>query len=195
MTGGGGGGGGGGTGNLPPSCAITSPNTGSAAPYDQMITFTATATDPEDGALSGASVVWTSNLATAPLGAGLTLTRALPIPGVHTVTCTATDSQGLSGSSTVTVTAVSPVARINHPGNGETRPAANAIPFIGDGRDFEDGPLPDAGLVWTSSIDGVIGTGRTFNRTLSAGTNVITLTVTDSDGGTGSQSISLTITP
>ena len=55
--------------------------------------------------------------------------------------------------------------------------------------------MPDAGLVWTSSLDGMIGTGRSFNRVLSAGTNVITLRVTDSDGGTGTRSISLTITP
>ena len=192
---GGGAGGGGGSANQAPSCTITAPDAGSVAPYDQMITFSATATDPEEGALSGASVVWSSNLVTPPLGSGLTFTRTLPIPGVHTVTCRATDSQGLSATSSVTVTAFSPVARINHPSNGETRAAASSIPFVGDGRDFEDGALPDAGLVWTSSLDGVIGTGRTFNRSLSAGTNVITLTVTDSDGGTGAQSISLTITP
>ncbi len=181
--------------NQPPSCTIVAPDAGTTVPFDQAVTFTASATDPEDGALSGASVVWTSNLVTPPLGSGLTLTRTLPIPGVHTVTCRATDSQGLTGTSSMIVTAVSPVARINHPSNGETRAAANDIPFIGDGRDFEDGALPDAGLVWTSNLDGVIGTGRTLNRRLSAGTNIVTLTVTDSDGGTGAQSISLTITP
>ncbi|MDP2276574.1 MAG: hypothetical protein Q8K32_37920 [Archangium sp.] len=189
-----GGGGGGGASNLPPTCMISAP-VGSAVPYDQAVTFTASASDPEDGALSGASVVWTTNLATPPLGSGLTLNRTLPVPGVHTVTCRATDAQGLSGSSSVTVTAISPLARINHPSDGETRAAANMVPFAGDGRDFEDGALPDAGLVWTSNLDGVIGTGRTFSRQLSAGTNIITLTVTNSDGGTGAQSISLTITP
>lgn len=194
-TGGGGGGGGGGSVNLPPSCAISTPDAGAVVPFDQLITFSASASDPEEGSLTGARVVWTSNLVTPTLGTGLTLTRTLPTPGAHTVTCTATDAQGLTGSSSIAVTTFSPVARIDHPSNGETRPAANAVPFIGDGRDFVDGAIPDAGLVWTSSLDGVLGTGRSFNRTLSAGTNVITLTVTNSDGGTGSQSISLTITP
>ena len=193
--GGAGGGSGADAGNGAPSCAITAPDGGLVVPYDLVVTFTASASDPEDGPLSGASIVWTSNLVTPPLGSGLTLSRSLPTPGVHTVSCRVTDSSGLTGSSSVLVTAVSPVAVINHPGNGETRPASMPIPFIGDGRDFEDGPLPDAGLVWTSSLDGVIGTGRTFNRVLSAGTNVITLKVTDSDGGTGSRSVSLTITP
>ena len=193
--GGTGGGGGGGANNLPPTCTIATPDAGSVVPFDQMVTFSATASDPEEGALTGSRVVWTSNLVTPALGSGATLTRTLAPPGVHTVTCTATDAQGLTGSSSIVITSFSPVARINHPSNGETRPAANAVPFTGDGRDFVDGPIPDAGLVWTSSIDGAIGTGRTFNRTLSAGTNVITLTVTNSDGGTGSQSITLTITP
>lgn len=195
-TGGGGAtGGGGGTSNLPPTCSIATPDGGSVVPFDQMVTFSANASDPEEGSLTGSRVVWTSSLVTPSLGSGLTLTRTLPVPGVHTVTCTATDMQGLTGSGSIVITSFSPVARINHPSNGETRPAANAVPFIGDGRDFYDGAIPDAGLVWTSSLDGIIGTGRSFNRTLSAGTNVITLTVTNSDGGTGSQSLTLTITP
>ena len=40
-----------------------------------------------------------------------------------------------------------------------------------------------------------IGTGVMFNRSLSAGTNVVTLTVTDSDGNTGTDTVTLTITP
>lgn len=181
--------------NQPPSCVVTAPVSATTVNYDAQVTFVASASDPEEGTLSGGSIVWRSNLSTPPLGTGASFTRSLPLPGVHTVSCTATDSAGLTGTSSIVITARSPVAVLNHPGDGEVRPASQNIPFVGDGRDFEDGPLPDAGLVWTSSLDGTIGTGRTFSRQLSAGTNAITLTVTDSQGNTAAQTITLTITP
>ncbi len=181
--------------DLPPSCAITAPLDGTSVEYDQDVTFVASASDPEDGALSGPSVVWQSDLAVSPLGSGLFITIQLPVPGVHTITCTATDSLGQTGTDSIVVTSLSPVAEIFHPGDGEVRPSASPVPFTGDARDFEDGLPPDAALVWTSSLDGMIGTGRMFNALLSPGTNVITLTVTDSDGNTGTRSITLTMTP
>ena len=49
--------------------------------------------------------------------------------------------------------------------------------FAGTGSDPEDGTLTGASLVWTSSINGQIGTGTSFSTTtLSAGTHTITLT-------------------
>jgi hypothetical protein len=181
-------------GNRSPTCTITAPPDGTVRDFDAAFTFVASASDPEDGPLSGASVVWRSNLVVAPLGSGLSLTRTLP-PGAHTIRCIATDSVGNTGSSTIMVTSRSPVAAIFHPGDGEVRVAGSSIPFVGQGRDFEDGMLTGGSLVWRSSIDGMIGTGTSFNRALSAGTNVITLTVTDSMGNTGTSTITLTITP
>jgi hypothetical protein len=178
-----------------PRCEITAPVSGSTNDYDQSVTLVATASDREDGALSGASVVWRTDLAAPPLGSGLSVTGELPMPGVHTITCTATDSDGNTGSDSIELTARSPVPVLNHPGDGEVRAASSSIPFAGDGRDFEDGVLPGAALVWTSSLDGTIGSGKSFNAMLSPGTNVVTLTVTDSDGNTSSKAITLTITP
>ena len=134
-------------------------------------------------------------MVTAPLGSGASVTVVLD-PGTHVITCTATDSDGNVGTDSIAVTSVSPVAVIDHPGDGETRVATSDIPFVGVGRDVEDGALTGADLVWTNSIDGMFGTGGTFNyNALSAGTNVITLTVTDSAGNTGTDTISLTLTP
>jgi len=178
-----------------PTCTITAPPSGTTRAYDEEFTFVATASDPEDGDLRGASVVWRSDLVVPPLGSGLSIARRLPVPGVHTITCTATDSAGNTGSDSIEVTAQSPVARINHPGDGETRPAAAPVPFVGLGRDAEDGMLMDRSLVWTSDLDGALGTGTSFAANLSPGTNVVTLTVTDSDGNTGTDTVTLTITP
>ncbi|MBI5502773.1 MAG: hypothetical protein HY907_21185 [Deltaproteobacteria bacterium] len=179
----------------PPACTITAPLDGSSAPYDADRTFVASATDPEDGALSGASVVWTTDRDAVPLGTGLSVTVVLPASGSHRVTCTATDSDGNVGSGSITVVAQSPVVEIWHPGDGEVRVAGSSIPFVGNARDREDGALSGGALVWTSSIDGTIGTGGSFSAALSAGTNVITLTATDSVGNTGTETITLTMTP
>lgn len=87
----------------------------------------------------------------------------------------------------------SPVATINHPADGETRPPS--VPFVGVGVDIEDGALTGASLVWTSDVDGMLGTGAMLTATLTPGTNVVTLTATDSMGNTGTDTVTLTITP
>jgi hypothetical protein len=86
-----------------------------------------------------------------------------------------------------------PQAKINHPGDMEMRAANVAIPFIGVGTDPEDGNLTGASLVWTSNLSGQIGTGTMFNAPLTAGTHVITLTVTDADKNTATSSLTLYI--
>lgn len=175
-----------------PSCSITSPANQSRVNFDVDTMLAATATDPQDGTLTGANVVWTTDLQTAPLGTGAALTVRLPA-GSNNVTCTAKDSAGSTGSSFITVVSKSPYARINHPSNNETRPANQAVPFVGVGNDLEDGSLSGAKMAWTSSIDQSIGTGQMFNRLLSAGVHTITLTVTDAAGNTDTSSITLTI--
>jgi hypothetical protein len=64
--------------------------------------------------------------------------------------------------------------------------------FDGSASDAEDGDLT-ASLVWTSNLDGQIGTGGSFSKVLSDGTHVITASVTDSGGNTGSDSITITV--
>ena len=55
--------------------------------------------------------------------------------------------------------------------------------------------ITGAGLVWTSSLDGQIGTGTSFSRSaLSVGNHTITLKATDSDGQMGTASVTLTVT-
>jgi hypothetical protein len=85
-----------------------------------------------------------------------------------------------------------PVPEIFHPSDGETREINTPIPWIGVGTDAEDGDLTGMSLVWSSDLDGQIGTGEMFNAPLSTvGLHVISLTATDSDGQQGVATIEL----
>jgi len=121
--------------------------------------------------------------------------------GTYNVTLTVTDGGGLTGTVTHSVivptptTNQPPVASISSPTNGSSVVQGTTVTFTGAGNDPEDGALSGASLVWTSSIDGAIGTGTTFTKSnLSVGTHTITLVATDSHGATGSASVSLTVT-
>jgi subtilisin family serine protease len=85
-----------------------------------------------------------------------------------------------------------PTVSITNPTDGSTFSSGAMIPFAGTASDTEDGNLT-ASLAWTSSIDGSIGTGGLFSRTLSDGNHIITASVTDSGGKTGSDAISITV--
>jgi subtilisin family serine protease len=87
-----------------------------------------------------------------------------------------------------------PVVSITSPANGATFPSGTSISFAGSATDTPDGSLTSS-LVWTSSKDGLIGTGGTFSKVLSDGTHTITASATDSGGLTGTQSISITVQP
>jgi hypothetical protein len=88
-----------------------------------------------------------------------------------------------------------PIAMINHPGSGTRMESSGPFAFVGVGMDPEDGALSGMSLVWTSNIDGQFGTGSMFNYLPSLGVHTITLTVTDSGGKTGTDSITVTMVP
>ena len=92
-----------------------------------------------------------------------------------------------------TETNYKPVSRINPP----TQIAfAEGCPVVitGNGTDIEDGELSEDALTWTSSIDGLIGSGSMLNTTnLSIGNHTIVLTVIDSNGAMSMDSIEIRI--
>ena len=120
----------------------------------------------------------------------------------YTFTVVAVNAVGSSPASSpsnavvpgTTTTNQSPTATISAPANGATYTQGQSVTFTGAGNDPEDGALSGASLVWTSSINGQIGTGASFSTTsLSAGTHTITLTAKDSKGATGTATITVTV--
>lgn len=88
----------------------------------------------------------------------------------------------------------SPVVQISTPTEGSTYTVGDEIQFTGSGNDGEDGVLSGASLVWTSDLDGQIGTGeRCSSDSLSVGVHQITLTGTDSKGAVGVDTLEITV--
>ncbi|MBI2584247.1 MAG: FG-GAP repeat protein [Candidatus Aenigmarchaeota archaeon] len=129
-------------------------------------------------------------------------TGAFSAPGVYQVQAEAADAAGNTARTELRAIEIRasantrPNVTILLPANGSTFTQGQAVSFIGDAVDAEDGPLPDSALTWSSSIDGTFGTGRIISiSSLSAGTHAITLTATDSGGLSSFASITIVIAP
>ena len=183
-------------GNMTPTVNISKPLSGEVFNVGDYIVFEGQANDSEDGALSGASLVWTSDDGTE-LGQGGSITVNSLASGNHVITLTATDKDGGKGADTITITVgnTKPVVTITRPATGTVFSGNDYIVFEGNAVDAEDGAITGDALVWTSSEDGVIGKGTSFTtNTLSTELpHTITLTATDSEGAVGSSSISISI--
>ena len=86
-----------------------------------------------------------------------------------------------------------PVVTITSPTANASFATGAAITFTGSASDAEDGNRT-ATLVWTSSLQGQIGTGGTFTvSTLNAGTHVITARATDTANLAGTTTRTITV--
>jgi subtilisin family serine protease len=88
--------------NQSPTAAISAPTAGSFV-QGATISFAGSASDAEDGALAGASLVWTSSV-NGQVGMGTSFTRNNLSVGSHTITLVATDSKGAKTTATRVIT-------------------------------------------------------------------------------------------
>src|SRR5262245_975057 len=182
--------------NNSPQVSITDPLSQSVFDSGAAIQFTGSASDVEDGNLTG-DLAWNSDL-DGDLGTGGNLLRALS-SGTHTITAHVTDTAGSTSTASVTVTVMPPpnhppIVSITSPEGGSVFDYSAAISFSGSSLDQEDGDV-SANLVWTSDRDGEIGNGSSFQRSLSGGTHSITARVRDSGGNTTTASLTVTVIP
>lgn len=184
-------------GDQPPVVAIAAPGDGFSADAGEDIIFSASATDPEDGNISGA-ISWGSNL-DGPLGGSASITLGTLSIGQHVITAAVTDSAANAGSDTIDVIITDPTANqppvveITAPGDGTSVTQGDSVNFIGTAADPEQGEL-SANLAWTSNLDGAVGGGASFaTDALSVGSHTITATATDGSGLGGSDVIALTV--
>lgn len=185
--------------NQPPVVAITSPANNTTFFQGTSLTLVGTATDPEDGVLSGAALEWSSSRDGA-LGTGSPLTTSTLTAGDHVVTLVGRDSGGNTGTATLTLHVLpmnaAPMVSITAPANATQVTAGTAVTFTATATDAEDGPLTGAAVRWSSSLGGALGTGTSLTTSsLVEGVHTITVTATDSGGRSASASLTLTVTP
>ena len=172
----------------PNEVEILKPVEGDLFVLNEYVEFQGSAEDKLDGKLVGASLIWTSNLATEPLGIGENL-RINTLPyGEQLITLTATDSGGLTSSAAILITigggsGVVGNTTISTPADGDHFNIGDYIEFNGSARDLEGELVRGENLVWTSNLTHqTLGVGESVGlNTLSVGTHVITLTATDSE--------------
>ena len=182
-------------GNQPPTATISAPATGTSVVQGSSVSFSGSGTDPEDGPLTGASLVWTSSR-DGQIGTGTSFSTTLLSVGTHTITLTSTDSQGAQGTATISLTVTAATSN---------QPPVAAFTFTCAGLAIPHQCAFDS----SSSTDdvGVVlytwdwGNGRSESRVgttakntwLASGTYTVTLTVKDGSGLTGSTSKSVVV--
>lgn len=116
--------------------------------------------------------------------------------GTHTVSIRVTaGTVVVERSATFTVQNVPPTATITQPDTGAAFCVGQTIIFRGSAIDpNQPGGLPESAFAWRSNVNGNLGTGSTRPvSTLSVGSHIVTLRVTDNGGLWDEASINLTI--
>lgn len=88
--------------NLSPVVTILNPSTGSIFDFGTLINLLGTAIDVPDGDISH-KIIWTSSI-DGWLGNGASLNLNTLSSGTHTITASATDSSGLTGFASISIT-------------------------------------------------------------------------------------------
>ena len=184
--------------NVDPLVDIVTPLPDEVFVSGDPVDFSATATDQEDGNLTGASVVWVSDF-DGQVGIGTTFSISTLTEGVHIITVTATDSNNATATDTVRINVIlsaldnPPVPNITSPVDGAVFNPGNTITFLGSGTDLEDGDLPDDSLEWKDENGNSLGFGATLDVVLPVGTHKISLTASDTNGSEVVLEITITV--
>lgn len=192
-----------GAGAAEPTVTLTAPNAGETLDGDTItVSWTAHDADgdplafdveysPDDGAtwqavaqnVTGNSV----EISAANVPAGMQgRFRVWVTDGIHTA--------GDASDAPFTVPNHAPTAEITAPDDGVTVVVSQTVGLVAYAYDSDTGAMDDGQLQWTSSIDGLLGSGdRLSTANLSEGAHTITLLADDGAGGVVSDTVEVTV--
>ena len=190
--------------NNPPVVNITAPNDNAVFANGTNIVFVGEGHDPEDGILTGPSLLWTDifNGSQNLLGEGNTVQASSLETGNHTIVLYGIDSQGLAANDSIRISIVlqnqtnqtnrtAPNVNIIFPYDGSNFSINSTIDFFGSAVDSDGNNITS--VQWVSDIDGIVGNVLNFTRQLSEGMHNITLVATDGNGLQGTDYVMITI--
>jgi hypothetical protein len=151
---------------LPPTTTSTTTTTTSTTTTSTTTTSTTTSTSTTSTSTSTTTSTTSSTTTTTTITTSTTTTT---LPGTPP-----------------TVEILSPLHLIQFPEEEEAQLSGTAI-------DAEDGDI-SASLMWTSSLDGILGIGASFSTPLSVGIHTLTADVLDSHGHPASASVDVRVT-
>ena len=193
--------------NQAPDATIMYPPAGFGYEGGYGITFIGSASDFEQAVVPDTAMTWISSI-DGRFATGREFSYDRLSTGDHVISLVVKDIEGKADTSRVDIHVVPrtgpdlpPTATIFCPGGTggcyrdttTTFYKGETVYFTGSGWDPEKGMLPSSVLRWTSSLDGEVGTGTFFQRTLSVGQHLIVLTAKDSLGQTGTASVTITV--
>ncbi len=176
--------------NNPPTATINSPSDGSTYDESDSITFIGTGSDPEDGALSGASLTWSSDV-DGVIGTGNTFSTGALSVNTHVIELEACDSEPLCSTDTITITinALGSADLSGTVSDGINNPLYDANIQIYDGATLIASDSTDN--IGSYSIAGLIAKGydivvskigfvtQTITQTLSSGSNTLNVNLVE----------------
>jgi hypothetical protein len=188
-----------------PTVTVLSPNGGENWQANGTYNIAWTGNDTDGDTLTY-SVFYSPNGASwQPLALDLTGTtlqvRAANLPGGANARIRVLASDGANTGSdesnaSFRVQQHAPVVTILQPARAITLQRGAVIAFEATGYDVEDGTLEAGAFRWSSSLNGVLGTGNLLvTSNLSLGEHIITVRATDSSGRRRTASIRVTVVP
>jgi hypothetical protein len=174
-----------------PVPAIAAPLEGSSYRLTDKIHFAGTGEDAEDGDLTGDSLRWTEGTTSRGMGNSFDVAASTLGAGFHTITLTATDSNGHAVSTSVTIhisaDTTPPVLTLSQTPNGTTPWWKGPSTTVTEGVSASDNAPGDSGLASIScAVDfPVVSTVVSNPTTLTItgdGVHVVSCTATDNAG-------------
>ena len=176
--------------NQPPAAVASADVTSGDTPL--AVNFTGSASSDSDGTI--VSYAWA-------FGNGATATTANPshsytAAGTYIATLTVTDDGGATDSASVTITVTDPAVNLPPTAVASADVTSGTAPlvvnFTGSGSSDSDGTI--VGYAWTFGDGATSTTANPSHSYTAAGTYVATLTVSDNEGATATDSVTLTVT-